>query len=79
MGLDSKPALAAMLEKPDAKDYGFVGPALTGGVFGVGVGMGIRKTDTDLTAKFNAALASAFADGSVKAYSLKWFKIDTTP
>ena len=79
MGLDSKPALAAMLEKPDAKDYGFVGPAFTGGVFGVGVGMGIRKTDTDLTAKFNAALASAFADGSVKTYSLKWFKIDTTP
>jgi octopine/nopaline transport system substrate-binding protein len=77
--LDDQPSLVSVLEKPDAKDYGFVGPQFTGGDFGAGSGMGIRKTDADLTAKFNTALAAAFADGSVKKYSLKWFKIDTTP
>ena len=77
--LDDQPAQSSMLEKPDAKDYALVGPQFTGGEFGVGVGMGIRKADSDLTAKFNTALAAAFADGSVKKYSLKWFKLDTTP
>jgi octopine/nopaline transport system substrate-binding protein len=77
--LDDQPSLVSVLEKPDAKDYGFVGPQFTGGDFGAGSGMGIRKADADLTAKFNTALAAAFADGSVKKYSLKWFKIDTTP
>ncbi|MDR3496864.1 MAG: transporter substrate-binding domain-containing protein [Ancalomicrobiaceae bacterium] len=77
--LDDYPTLAAILEKPDSKDYAFVGPEFKGGDFGVGSGMGIRKSDADLTAKFNEALKAAFADGSVKKYSLKWFKIDTTP
>jgi octopine/nopaline transport system substrate-binding protein len=77
--LDDQPALASLLEKPDSKDYQFVGPQFTGGDFGVGVGMGIRQSDKDLTEKFDKALAAAFADGSVKKYSLQWFKIDTTP
>jgi octopine/nopaline transport system substrate-binding protein len=77
--LDDQPALASLLEKPDSKDYQFVGPQFTGGDFGVGVGMGIRQSDKELTEKFDKALAAAFADGSVKKYSLHWFKIDTTP
>ncbi|MGD0639306.1 MAG: transporter substrate-binding domain-containing protein [Roseiarcus sp.] len=77
--LDDQPTIVAMLGKDDAKDFTSFGPLLTGGDFGVGVGMGLRKTDADLTAKFDAALKSAFADGSIKKYSLKWFKIDTTP
>ena len=77
--LDDQPALTSVLDKPDAKDYAFFGPQFTGGDFGVGAGMGIRKSDADLTAKFNGALAAAFADGSIKKSSLKWFKIDTTP
>jgi octopine/nopaline transport system substrate-binding protein len=77
--LDDQPSLVSILEKPDGKDYDFFGPEFTGGDFGVGAGMGIRKTDKDLTDKFNVALAAAFADGSVKKRSLKWFKIDTTP
>ncbi|CAH2605841.1 Octopine-binding periplasmic protein (plasmid) [Rhodovastum atsumiense] len=77
--LDDYATLAAILEKPDSKDYAFAGPEFTGGDFGTGAGMGLRKSDADLTAKFDAALKAAFADGSVKKYSLKWFKIDTTP
>ncbi len=79
IALDDYPTIAATLDKPDAKDLVIVGPEFIGDVFGVGVGMGLRKTDADLTAKFDKALAAAFADGSVKKYSLKWFKIDTTP
>ena len=77
--LDDETAIAAMLGKPDAADFTKFGPELTGGDFGVGVGMGLRKADADLTAKFNDALKAAFADGSMKKYSMKWFKIDTAP
>jgi octopine/nopaline transport system substrate-binding protein len=79
IGLDDYPTVAATLDKADAKDLIIVGPEFIGDVFGVGEGMGLRKSDADLTAKFNKALDEAFADGSVKKYSLKWFKIDTTP
>jgi len=77
--LDDQPAIMAMLAKPDSGDYATFGPEFTGGDFGVGVGMGIRKSDADLVAKFNVALKAAFADGSIHKYSMKWFKIDTTP
>ena len=77
--LDDQTEIAAMLAKDDAKDFTEFGPHLTGGDFGIGVGMGLRKADADLTAKFSAAIKAAFADGSIKKYSLKWFKIDTTP
>ena len=77
--LDDEPSLVVMLEKPDAKDLTLFGPQFVGGGFGVGVGMGIRKSDSDLTAMFDKALKAAFADGSVHKYSLNWFKIDTTP
>jgi octopine/nopaline transport system substrate-binding protein len=77
--LDDYPTVAAVAEKPDAKDFAIVGPEFIGGVFGVGAGMGMRKADADLTAKFNKAIDAAFADGSIKKYSMQWFKIDTTP
>ncbi len=77
--LDDLPTNMATASKPDAKDLGIVGPKLIGGVFGVGEGMGLRKSDSDLTAKFDKALAAAIADGTVKKLSEKWFKIDMTP
>jgi octopine/nopaline transport system substrate-binding protein len=79
VGLDDYPTVAATLDAPDAKNLEIVGPEIIGDVFGVGEAMGLRKSDADLTAKFDKALDEAFADGSVKKYSLKWFKIDTTP
>ena len=77
--LDDQPTISAMLAKPDAADLTAFGPGFTGGTFGVGAGMGLRKEDADLTAKFSGALKAAFADGTMKKYSMKWFKIDTTP
>ena len=55
------------------------GREFIGGMFGAGTGMGIRKSDADLTAKFDTALAAAVADGTVKKLSEQWFKIDIAP
>ncbi|KLK93017.1 ABC transporter substrate-binding protein [Microvirga vignae] len=68
------------LEKPDFKTgYALVGPSLTGGVLGGGIGIGLRKDDTDLKAKFNEAIQAAIKDGTAKTLSMKWFKVDVTP
>jgi octopine/nopaline transport system substrate-binding protein len=77
--LDDYTVVVATAEKPDATDLAVVGPRFIGGMFGAGTGLGIRKSDTDLTAKFNKALAEALADGTVKKLSEKWFKIDIAP
>lgn len=45
-------------------------------VFGPGVGGGIRKEDTDLKAKFNAAIAQIRSDGTFKSISDKYFSFD---
>ena len=77
--LDDLPTIMATASKPDASGLAVVGPEFIGGVFGAGAGMGIRKSDADLTAKFDKALAAAIADGTVKKLSEQWFKVDMTP
>src|SRR5579871_3964940 len=77
--LDDYPVMVATASKPDASEIAVVGPRFIGGAFGAGTGMGIRKTDADLTAKFDKALTEAIADGTVKKLSEKWFKVDMTP
>jgi octopine/nopaline transport system substrate-binding protein len=72
-------ALIGTLEKPEFKDYVMVGPSITGGMLGAGVGIGLRKTDAELKKSFDEAIKAAIADGTIKKLSLKWFKIDTTP
>ena len=43
---------------------------------GGGVGMGLRQSDAELRAKFDAAIASMKADGSLNALIVKWFGAD---
>lgn len=45
---------------------------------GGGVGMGLRQSDTALRDKFDAAIASMKADGSLNALIVKWFGADAT-
>jgi len=71
--------IAGTLEKPDFKDYAIVGPLLTGGVLGGGIGIGLRKDDTALKESFNEAIRAAIKDGTAKTLSLKWFKVDVKP
>mmetsp|Transcript_22562 Transcript_22562/g.36748 ORF Transcript_22562/g.36748 Transcript_22562/m.36748 type:complete len:244 (-) Transcript_22562:329-1060(-) len=48
----------------------FVGPDVP---LGGGVGMGLRESDTELKEKFDAAITSMKADGSLNALLVKWF------
>ncbi|ANL76420.1 nopaline ABC transporter substrate-binding protein NocT 2 (plasmid) [Rhizobium phaseoli] len=57
----------------------FYGPELSGGLWGPGVGVGMRKEDTDLLAAFDKAIDDGIRDGALKALSLKWFGIDISP
>ncbi len=45
-------------------------------IIGGGVGMGVRESDADLKAKFNAAIDSMKADGTLNALIKKWFGDD---
>ena len=45
-------------------------------LIGGGVGMGIRESDNELRDKFNAAIISMKADGSLNELITKWFKGD---
>ncbi|WP_114964978.1 transporter substrate-binding domain-containing protein [Alkalilacustris brevis] len=46
-------------------------------LIGGGIGMGIRQTDDDLRATFNAAIDEMKADGSLNEMIVKWFGEDT--
>ncbi len=72
-------AIMGTLDKPEFKDYVMVGPSITGGLLGLGVGVGLRKGDTELKKNFDEAIRAAIQDGTVKTLSLKWFKVDITP
>ncbi|TNF63557.1 MAG: transporter substrate-binding domain-containing protein [Rhodobacteraceae bacterium] len=48
----------------------FVGPDVP---LGGGVGMGLRESDTELKEKFDAAITSMKADGTLNALLIKWF------
>lgn len=67
------------LETPEGSGAAFFGPQLNGGLWGPGVGAGMRKEDADLLAKFNGAIEAAIKDGTIKALSQKWFKTDIAP
>lgn len=67
------------LETPDGKDTGFFGPQLTGGTWGPGVGIGLRKEDTDLAAAFDKALEASIKDGTIGKIAVKWFRMDIAP
>jgi octopine/nopaline transport system substrate-binding protein len=70
---------ASSLSKPGAEDLKLAGPLFTGGVLGKGVGIGLRKSDPELKAKFNQAIQSMIADGSLKKLSVQWFHTDISP
>ena len=55
------------------------GPKIRSPRWGVGEALAFRKEDADLRAKFDAAIAAAIADGTVKKLSEKWFFTDITP
>jgi len=76
-------ALAAAVAFTDyaeksGKDVVLVGPTFSGGAFGNGVGVGIRKDDTALLKKFNDAIDTARKQGKISELAIKWFGFDAS-
>jgi octopine/nopaline transport system substrate-binding protein len=71
--------LTTASEKPGNDDMTTAGPRFQGGFLGRGSSVGLRKSDTELKAMFNDAIAAAKADGTIKTLSEKWFGFDVTP
>jgi octopine/nopaline transport system substrate-binding protein len=70
--------MAEAMAKPDTKGLTFSGAQFSGGIFGP-CAVGLRKEDTVLRAKFDAAIKEADKDGTIKNLSLKWFHVDISP
>lgn len=70
---------AGIADNKDTVRIRIAGPTIGGAVWGPGEGLGFRKQDTDLKAKFDTAITEALADGTVKRLSEKWFKTDVQP
>jgi octopine/nopaline transport system substrate-binding protein len=66
-----------LLEGELGEEFMRVGPGFSRGIFGNGVGVGIRKEDTVLLEKFNEAIGAALEDGTVTELAIKWFGFDT--
>ncbi|KAA1053821.1 octopine/nopaline transport system substrate-binding protein [Azospirillum sp. OGB3] len=62
------------------RSHGFrvFGPPITGGPLGRGVGVGLRKSDTDLRSKFEQAISSATADGAIARLSHQHLGFDAS-
>jgi octopine/nopaline transport system substrate-binding protein len=60
------------------KDITKFGPAFARGVLGEGVGVGLRKADTELQGKLDKAIKDATADGTITKLSTQWFGYDTS-
>ena len=74
--LSDKASMQAFAETGVGNRVKLIGPDLFGGSLGEGVGVGIRKADSDLRVMFNKAISEASADGSIKSISIKWFGKD---
>lgn len=66
-----------LLEGDAGDDFTRVGPGFSGGVFGEGVGVGLRQEDEALQEKFNAAIQAALEDGTVSELAVEWFGFDS--
>ena len=61
------------LKGPEAANFDFVGPDLKGGLLGDGNGIAVRKGDTAMVDRVNAALAAIRADGTYDRITAKYF------
>ena len=65
------------LSKPEGKGYAFVGPDLKEAkYFGIGVGVGLRKGQTELKNQVNTAIKNIRANGTYDKVAKKYFNFD---
>ncbi|TCM50671.1 amino acid ABC transporter substrate-binding protein (PAAT family) [Rhizobium sp. PP-F2F-G48] len=75
-GLADYSVWKTFLESADGQKAALYGPRISGGLFGPGIGIGLRKDDKELATLFNAALQELRRTGQLKALSEKWFDAD---
>ncbi len=79
---DALEADGGFLSKPEGGSYAFMGDRMFGAtaeekaVIGEGVGIAIRKKDSDLKAQLNTALAAIRANGTYDTLRKKYFDYD---
>ncbi len=77
-------AMAAMsywhklLNSDEGKNLLTIGPGVTEGPFGDGVGLGFRKKDQKLADQFSVAINSMITDGTLSGMAEKWFGFDAS-
>jgi ABC-type amino acid transport substrate-binding protein len=67
-----------LIKSEQGKDFKIVGPHMTGGPFGGGVGVAVRKKDQDLADMFSRVIEEAIKDGTIKKMAVKWFNYDAS-
>lgn len=78
-GLGDRLVWKQFLDTPEGKAVEFFGPQLSGGTWGPGVGVGLRKEDADLAAAFDKAIEASVKEGTLRKISQKWFGVDIAP
>jgi arginine/ornithine transport system substrate-binding protein len=74
---DSVVLLGGLLQKPEGKDFMFVGPGFTEKKwFGDGIGIAVRKGEDDLRTKFNKAIQTIRANGVYQSINSRYFDFD---
>jgi octopine/nopaline transport system substrate-binding protein len=67
-----------LIQSEQGKEYKIVGPHMTGGPFGGGVGVAVRKQDQDLVDMFSRAIEEMIRDGSLRKLAIQWFNYDAS-
>jgi octopine/nopaline transport system substrate-binding protein len=67
-----------LLKSEQGKQYQIIGPQMTGGPFGSGIGVAVRKKDQALADMFSKAIDAALRDGTIKKLAIEWFTFDTS-
>jgi octopine/nopaline transport system substrate-binding protein len=75
-GLADYSVWKAFLDSDAGKEATLFGPRIFGGLFGPGVGIGLRKQDIGLNDDFGRAIKALKENGTLTSISLKWFGID---
>jgi arginine/ornithine transport system substrate-binding protein len=74
---DSVTLSEGLLKTDQGKDFSFVGPSYSDEKwFGLGAGIAVRKSDTDLRDKLNAAIDAIRANGTWDKIAAKYFDFD---
>lgn len=69
-------AMKPFLDSDDGKGFEIKAELHDNAIFGDGVGVGLRKEDTELREKFNAAIKKVREDGTYEKIAKKYFDFD---